>query len=265
MEYIKATDRGVYREENQDRAEVFENDFAIVAILCDGMGGHFNGSLAASITIETFRECFLLLSQDRMQLNEWFKESIKLARENMIKEAADDDKKKDMGTTVTSAIIFKDDLSVFIFNIGDSRTYLSHFGELKQITIDHNLMNYFILKENYSEFQAAKFPGAHALTSALGPVKKTNIEPFVIEPLTKMPEQKRSWFKRSSAEVNRTNDKSYIILTSDGIHDYISKPHFESIVNDTKKTLQERADELIQVAIKGGSSDNLTCVIVEVK
>ena len=70
MDYIKATDKGVYREENQDRAEVFENDFVLMAILCDGMGGHFNGSLAASITIETFRERFALLSSDRSTLND---------------------------------------------------------------------------------------------------------------------------------------------------------------------------------------------------
>lgn len=265
MEYIKATDKGVYREENQDRAEVFENDFVLMAILCDGMGGHFNGSLAASITIETFRERFALLSSDRSTLNDWFKETIKLSKENMIAEAADNQKKMDMGTTVTSAIIFKDDLEIFIFNIGDSRTYLSRFGELKQITADHNVMTYYILKENLSEFQAAKLPGAHALISALGPTKKTSIEPFIIEPLTKIAEPKRSWFKRNNNEnKEKLNEKNYIVLTSDGIHDYIRKPHFESIINEDKKTLQEKADELIKVAIKGGSSDNLTCIIVEV-
>lgn len=56
----------------------------------------------------------------------------------------------------------------------------------------------------------------------------------------------------------------YLILTSDGIHDYITKPHFESIVSNEKVSLEGKAKDLIQSALRGGSLDNLTCIIVEV-
>lgn len=55
MKYVVETNIGVVREENQDRAAVFENDYVLVAVLCDGMGGHFGGSIASSIAIETFK------------------------------------------------------------------------------------------------------------------------------------------------------------------------------------------------------------------
>ena len=42
-------------------------------------------------------------------------------------------------------------------------------------------MNYYIKNEGISSFEAAKMPGAAALTSALGPSKKTNIEAFNID------------------------------------------------------------------------------------
>ena len=149
-----------------------------------------------------------------------------------------------MGTTVTSAIVFKETQKIVIFNIGDSRTYIFD-GQLHQITIDHNLMNYYIKNEGISEFEAAKMPGAAALTSALGPSKKTNIEAFNIDD-------------------NTSPNKRVLILTSDGIHDYIDKPKFEIIMSQ-KDTIEEKANILISEAIKGHSSDNLTIVIVEVE
>lgn len=262
MEYTKATDTGVYRDENQDRAEVFESEALLLAVLCDGMGGHFGGSLAATITIETFRMCFETLPDDAEAAYEWFRDTIKLAKQNMANEAGDDSDKRDMGTTVTAAVVFKNTMEIIIFNIGDSRTYLFN-GELRQITIDHNLMNYYIMREHISEFEASKLPGAHALTSALGPSKKTNIEAFKIEAGDlKSGDGKRAWFKRAA-----TDGKShplYLILTSDGIHDRLEKPHFEAIIS-SNDSLRVKAETLIKTAIRNGSTDNLTCIIVDVK
>lgn len=243
MKYYVNTNIGVVRSENQDRAQVFENEHAFVAILCDGMGGHFGGSLASSITIDTFKNRMPFLTNDKNDVFEWFKESIKKAKNNMVIEAGEDTNKKDMGTTVTSIVIFKDNYEMVVFNIGDSRTYLFD-GLLHQITIDHNLMNYYIKHEGISEFEASKKPGAAALTSALGPSKKTNIEAFSIE--------------------SRRGPKT-VILTSDGIHDYISKPRFEIIIANEQMSLEEKTYLLIEEGIKGGSTDNLSVVIVEVE
>ncbi|MDK2819589.1 MAG: serine/threonine-protein phosphatase [Mycoplasmataceae bacterium] len=242
MNYKINTNIGVVREENQDRATVIDNNIGTLALLCDGMGGHFGGSLAASITINTFSHEMESLPNDKKHIFEWFKNVIKQCKNNMITEAGNDAMKKDMGTTVTAAIIYKNTKDIFIFNIGDSRTYIFD-GLLHQITVDHNLMNYYIIEENMSEFQAAKLPGAAALTSALGPNKKTNIEAFTID---------------------YSNEKRTIILTSDGIHDYITKPNFEMIVSGSGN-LSEKTDQLINQAIRGESTDNLTIIMLEVE
>lgn len=242
MNYKINTNIGVVREENQDRATVIDNNIATLALLCDGMGGHFGGSLASSITINTFENEMETLPNDKTKIFEWFKNAIKQCKANMVLEAGNDAMKKDMGTTVTAAIIYKDTKDIFIFNIGDSRTYIFD-GLLHQITIDHNLMNYYIIEDNMSEFQASKLPGAAALTSALGPNKKTNIEAFTID----------------SSKEKRT-----IILTSDGIHDYITKPNFEMIVSNNT-SLDEKTNTLINQAIMGESTDNLTIIMLEVE
>lgn len=242
MKYEINSNIGVVREENQDRAQVFENDLFVIAILCDGMGGHFGGSLASSITIEAFRQKVQNINKENFDIYNWFKDSIKKAKQDMVNEAGNDSLKIDMGTTVTAAIIFKESKEVFVFNIGDSRTYLFD-GLLHQITTDHNLMNHMIHNEGTSEFEAAKIPGAQALTSALGPNKKTNIEAFVVE---------------------HHSNKKTLILTSDGVHDFITKPKFEMILS-SNITLKEKTETLIKEAIRGGSTDNLTVIIMEVE
>jgi len=156
----------------------------------------------------------------------------------MIKFAGKNQALLDMGTTVTAALIGPE--SIFIYNVGDSRTY-AYNGLLNQITKDHNLRNHYIDNLGYSEEEAATVMGAAALTSALGPQKKVRAEQFMV--------------KREGVE--------FIILTSDGIHDYIAKPNFEAIIS-SPRSLEEKATVLIKQAIKGKSSDNLTTVIVEV-
>ena len=68
MNYKINTNIGVVREENQDRAVVVEGSAATLALLCDGMGGHFGGSLAASITINTFASEMDSLPTDKTQI-----------------------------------------------------------------------------------------------------------------------------------------------------------------------------------------------------
>lgn len=241
MKFAVKTDVGVVRSENQDRAAVFKNNDATLAILCDGMGGHTGGSHASTITISVFEKAFMKGLPKESKLSEWFSDVLKRSSKEMTEFAQKDKGLMDMGTTVTAAIIF--DKTIYIFNVGDSRTY-AYNGLLHQITRDHNLWNHYIDKYGYTPEEAAKVTGAAALTSALGPTKNTKLETFILD-----------------------NDASlkYLILTSDGVHDYISKPNFEAIVADEKMSLEDKGLKLITQAIRGKSSDNCTVVLVEVK
>ncbi len=242
MQTFVRTDIGVVRNENQDKAAIFKKDGIVLAILCDGMGGHAGGLLASSLTIEAIEKEFKKNTPSNTDdLFSWFKNTLKRAKKLMEKSAKGESALLDMGTTVTMTVIYPNG-NAFIFNIGDSRTYIYN-GLLHQITIDHNLRNYYIHEEGISPEKAANMLGGSALTSALGPNKTTRIDAFqiTIEPETK-----------------------YFIMTSDGIHDYLSKPHFEQIIS-SDKSLSEISDELIQAAIKGNSGDNLTIAIVEVE
>ena len=240
--YKILSDIGVVRSENQDRAAVFYNEKnkSTLAVVCDGMGGHKGGSIASSITVKTFGEEFISsLPELKDKWPQWFKSVLDLSKRKMVDYASEESSLLDMGTTITAAIIWKD--IIYVFNVGDSRTYVYN-GLLHQTTTDHNLRNYYIKNLNLSPEKAATVKGATALTSALGPTKVTSLDYFL---LTKTPETK------------------YVILTSDGIHDYISKPLFEQIVS-RDSSLQEKTNSLVKNAIKGKSADNLTVVILEI-
>ena len=241
MNWAIKSDTGVVRTENQDRAAVFKNESGVVlAILCDGMGGHLGGSYAAQITIDTFEKEFKAKFNDDAKPETFFENTLRKSRQRMIQFAERDKNLLDMGTTVTAAIILEE--RVFIFNVGDSRTYAFN-GLLHQVTKDHNLRNHYIDVFGYSPEEAAKVSGAMALTSALGPKKNIKVDSYIIK---------------------RSDILRYIILTCDGIHDYISKAMFSKIIEKSKE-LEPTIDQLIAHSIKGKSSDNLTVVIVDLK
>ena len=234
------TDIGVIRDENQDLAAVFKNKDMVFAILCDGMGGHFGGSFASKATIETYQKLFKKYKKGQDPLS-WFTKAVRVANKEMTAIAKRDEKLLDMGTTLTAILIF--DNKGFIFNIGDSRVYY-YDDSLHQLTIDQNVRNYYIHEHNISEEQAANIHAGNALTSALGPKKRTSIDLF---------------------EIDIDEKAQFIILTSDGIHDYISKSLFSDIISFKSFSLEQKLDHLIKSAIKGNSGDNLTGIILEVK
>lgn len=241
MKWAIETNIGRIRKTNQDFASVFTKDNIVFAILCDGMGGHAGGEIASKVTVEEFGALFKKTKFKKdMNFHSFLRKGVKNVKKSMIKFANDDRKLLDMGTTLTAALIF-DDMTI-IYNIGDSRTYYYN-GILHQVTKDQNLRNYYKEKKNLSDEEASKIWGASALTSALGPSKKSSADVHI---------------------VNFDNEKKYLILTSDGIHDFITKPYIERIIGTDKYTIKEKANRLIDAAMENNSTDNLTIIIMDV-
>lgn len=239
MKWFAKSDIGVVRADNQDRVLVLEKEGIILAIICDGMGGHLGGAQASSITIQTFKKEFKKFSKEP-KLNQWFSNTLGKATLAMKKFAKKERSLLDMGTTLTAAIIFQK--QIYIFNIGDSRAY-AYNGFLHQLTKDHNLRNLYIDKFNYTPEEAAKVAGAMALTSALGPSKKSSVDTFILD---------------------RTHSLEYIVLTSDGVHDYLSKPQLEQILTNVS-SLEKKVSEIIKTSIRMKSADNVSAIIVDVR
>lgn len=245
--YAQLSVTGNYRTENQDKTGVFLSEDVGLFVLCDGMGGHYGGALASNITVNTFNQRFhntLPLAENNINSYvAWFKTTVEIAKQEMTKLGENDEAKLDMGTTVTAAIFSNKEKFLYIFNIGDSRTYvIKKEGDLEQITVDHNLLNRLIREEGFSELKAKKVHYFTALTSALGPQKKTKIEVFDL-----------------SYEFDNI---SGLLATSDGVHGFIDKPSMEMIL---KKNIepQEKVELLVNNALENNSTDNASAIFIE--
>ncbi|WP_240939131.1 protein phosphatase 2C domain-containing protein [Mycoplasma phocoeninasale] len=241
------TNIGIVRNENQDRGIIIENEKWTLAMLCDGMGGHFGGSKCADLTISLLSRHFHksfpkdIAFDDKNGINAWFNAALVFVKENLIKFANKNPEFKNMGTTLTACLIFNANKTIYVFNVGDSRTYVYN-GLLHQVTTDQNLLNQLI-SQNILDFDMAiKHPDANKLVSCIGPSTIIKYDNFII---------------RSECDVR------YVLLSSDGLHDYVDKPVIEQVIQDEKKSLDEKTKLLIEYAKRNLSKDNITIMIVE--
>ncbi|WP_029906310.1 PP2C family protein-serine/threonine phosphatase [Mycoplasmopsis opalescens] len=242
------SDIGRRRLENQDAVKVFKNNYRMLLILCDGMGGHYGGSLASNIAINVIGQSFMLELPNENESVEaftaWFKHSTDKARNEMLKIASNDEAKLDMGTTVTAAYVDLKNQRLFVYNIGDSRTYvLTKSSVLRQISTDHNYMN-MLIEQGLKPKDAAKVHQAHSLTSALGPNKRTKIE--------------------ASDLSDNFHKIRKIIVTSDGVHSFLSELALENllILDEEPNKLCEK---IITMALDNNSTDNASIGIIDLE
>lgn len=247
MEIAKKSIRGNFRKENQDRVDVFQKNNSLFAILCDGMGGHFGGDLAATLVVNFFKksyEDYQNISPKNCQ--RWFFDTVESIKKEMRILANNDQKKMDMGTTATAVLVFKNEKTVVIFNVGDSRTYVfTKNDQLKQITRDHNLYNKLI-SEGIDKKTAEKNLFSHSLTSSIGPIKSTTIE------ITELKD-------RSFEKISK------IILTSDGVHSFLENEDLVDILKNKIITTTEAVEKIIKTSQLNNSNDNMSAILIKLK
>ena len=156
-----ATDTGLVRSVNQDLAVETATLFAVA----DGMGGHAGGEVAAAsgrrrpgrrLRPAAHRRR-PVRGGDRGQPVVW-------------QHSLDNPELRGMGTTLTAvALVNEDGQDVLaLVNVGDSRSYRFHDGELTQITTDHSLAEEMVRSGELTSAEAAVHPHRHILTRALG-------------------------------------------------------------------------------------------------
>ncbi|WP_245979690.1 PP2C family protein-serine/threonine phosphatase [Mycoplasma struthionis] len=246
MNYCIESETGDFRKQNQDKAALFSKGDWTLAILCDGMGGHFGGEKCAEIAIESLRDYFTNNFPENMQdsnkasITKWFNNAISYIKKQMDSFVEDEPGFKDMGTTLTAALIFNISKHIYIFNVGDSRTY-AYNGYMHQITRDQNYLSE-LLDMGIPYSKASKNINSEKLVSCLGPNKFMTVAGY---------------------DLKSGYNVKYLLLTSDGCHDYVSKPQMEVIIQNPKKSIQEKVKLLIKTAKKNFSKDNITVLLVE--
>ena len=241
MKVCGKTDVGLRRHENQDTFAVEQGEKLLIAVVCDGMGGAEGGQIASSLAVETFmKEIRALLRADMTagQLRELASFCVAKANTAVYQRALIDPAYQGMGTTLVSAVAGERD--AVICNIGDSRAYLIHNGEMTRITHDHSVVQTLVENGDITAEEARTHPNRNLITRALGPDETTLCDAFDVS------------FAHS--------DK--ILLCTDGLVVTATDEEICRIVCADKRA-EEKLDDLIALAKAQGAPDNVTAVLIE--
>ncbi len=238
MKTYSMTDTGIMREMNQDY--FFASDEPVgnlpnLYIVADGMGGHRAGDYASRYTTQR-----VVASVSRNRDEEpvtILKEAITTANRLLIEEAAEDESRRGMGTTLVAATIM--DGRLFVANIGDSRLYLVD-RDIRQITRDHSLVAEMVRIGEVDVQTAREHPDKNIITRAIGAGAGVEADFFEIE----------------LAPGNQ------ILICTDGLTNMVE----DSVIRDIMlraDPLEKRVGLLVETANHNGGRDNITVMIIE--
>ena len=232
-----ATDVGLVRSNNQDQLLVSPGLYAVA----DGMGGHAAGEVASSTAVSALAAAFEATDHHTAASLE---SAAKAANRAVWEQARTNRSMFGMGTTLVAlAVVERQDGTngLTAAHIGDSRLYAYRDGTLKQVTVDHSLVQELVDDGQISEAQAAVHPQRHVLTRALG--VEPNIEVDIID------------------LAPRHGDR--YLLCSDGLPREVSDDQIAAVLSRFPNPV-EAAKELVAVANLRGGNDNITVVVIDV-
>lgn len=241
IKYEVVSDKGLLRSNNEDMALVFGElvrdnsvsfafeltpDIPFAAIVADGMGGMNGGEVASEMATTSFNDFVELLPvglEDNvviMRLKKWAREV-----DAEIKQKGERNPSlQNMGTTFTGLLAYGN--SLFVMNVGDSRTYRYRYECMKQLTDDHS---------ERARLGDDSIP-SNLIYNALG---------------------------TGTAFMDVKSMKLVVgdryVICSDGLSDLVSN---ESIHELLKNSCGAR--QYVQAALQAGGNDNVTVVTMEV-
>lgn len=240
MNIIAITQKGPGKAENEDRIILGKNIIAegifqtkltngIIAI-ADGVGGNIAGSVASHYVAKQ------LSTLNTVSEDELTKINAKLLSLSL--EYPDYEK---MATTL-SGIAFFDGTSQ-VFSTGNTRVYLLRGRKyLKQLTADDTTLNYLLTTGQLSPEEARTFDRRNEITACFGGGSA-------------------HLFKVKCSTIESLS--SPFMITSDGIHDYVSVDLMEDIIMNNGITVSA-CEAMITAARNAGSRDDASIVVGEI-
>ncbi len=239
LDYHGATETG-RRQENQDNFILFKNKFNfLVAVVADGMGGHKGGATASKAIVKMVKRELNNIDFNGMEedeINRTLLSIVRIFQKDLKRIGEEFPQFADMGSTLNMNVFVG--TKMFTTNIGDSRTQSFIKRDLVKVSIDQNMGTLAETDPNLSHYKGQY----NMLTSSLGPNKKTTADFFVTD-LSK-------------------NKKGYILMTSDGVHNFISEMTWIKILKPNSLTLEEKVARTIRTAYENGSNDNMTFILI---
>ena len=213
----------------EDTLPVPTNGFICVA---DGVGGNSGGASASFFVLEN------MLSIGTVKDAKELKDTLISINNLLIQKGTDDQRLSSMATTLTGILIGEE--SYFVIHIGNTRAYVQQGRYLKQVTQDHTTFNWL---QKIGRKEEAEACNRNEITNCFGGGNSSFLSKLYVAEL--------SDFKR-------------MILTSDGVHEYVDIDLLEDILNSDSSG-EEKCNRILDAALAAGSEDDMTVILVCMK
>ncbi|MCE4956798.1 Stp1/IreP family PP2C-type Ser/Thr phosphatase [Macrococcoides caseolyticum] len=236
------TDMGPVRTRNEDAGGVYYNHTGqMLVVICDGMGGHNSGDIASKFVNDLIKARFCSENYiEQSNAEHWLKMNISDINRQLYQQSHQNNEHQGMGTTLVCALLF--DHHVVIANVGDSRAYLIHHSEIRQVTHDHTFVNHLLMAGGLTKEEAKHHPQRNVITKVIGSDKRIHPDMFEYD----------------------YDRYQYLLLTSDGLTDYLEETFIHEMIY-AHDTVKAAGEALIEAAVKAGARDNISLVLVPLK
>lgn len=241
MEAWGLTDPGNIRNENQDSFRIEPlGETALLAVVCDGMGGARSGSVAGRLACEVFTEEVKRSFSPQMTPEEAervLRSAASLANISVFEHSQLSEEYNGMGTTLVACLLYPK--GKLIVNVGDSRAYLVDSDGIRRITTDHSVVEMMVQRGELTSEQAKTHPSKNLITRAIGTATQVASDVFRIE----------------------TEKNACILLCSDGLSNEMADQEilFE-VAHGARK--DDCCQRLLEIAKERGAPDNVTVVFI---
>lgn len=257
MEYLVAayTDTGMRKETNQDsicvrRAAISDRGEAILAIVCDGMGGLNKGEVASATAVDAFGAWFdanlsrlpSFVGSDFAQVRRQWGALVDKLHHGLLRYA--EKNRTQLGTTIAAFFAYGD--RYLTMNIGDSRIY-ERKKSLRQMTEDQSLVAREMAAGRITEEESRHHPQKNILLQCLG--TGDQITPVFTE--------------------GKVQGDALYLLCTDGLSHEVSpkelEERFQAVYLNSKDSMTSALREMSELCMVRGEADNITSILLKTK
>jgi serine/threonine protein phosphatase PrpC len=215
-----------------------------VFVVADGMGGHSGGEMASGAIVNLFAQKSVaellpgqITQKDDYDQSEWLRETVEAANQEVLKLRKSVG--TDMGSTMVAVVLEKN--RAYIAHVGDSRVYLINEQGIKQLTIDHSLVERLIATQQITREEARVHPQRNVIYRTIGDKPKVEVDVQSLD----------------------LSVGDALLLCSDGLTGMVQDRAIFNIVQGTSSP-QMACDELINAANAAGGEDNIAAVMIKI-
>ena len=228
MRICHRTHQGLVRASNQDSLLVEERIYGVA----DGMGGHNGGETASRVAVQVLKNALRSKAPEPRALEL----GMEAANRRIFDMSRHDSALSGMGTTVT--LLWENGNEVLVCHVGDSRAYLLRDGVLTQVTEDHSVVAELLRNGVITADMARTHPYRNVITRAVG------VDPVVTADIF----------------THDLKENDLWLICSDGLYNMVPDETIAEILKEAKDE-ETAAEELLQLALEKGGTDNITFVI----